>query len=204
MNTLKTAPLLALSLVFLMSAPAYAQSNTSASAGIHVDIEVGGSSTKSRKKHKKRSRHDARHDHRRDKKRAKKRRGHARHRSGHQHNSTTVVHEHVVVHEYAEPAPQEPQYYPMHDAQFAQMIAQIQAEPFSSGKMSVLTIAAEYNYFSSAQTRAVVSSLTFSSDKVEAAVLLYPKILDPGAFYQVLSAFTFESSKEEVRTRLAL
>lgn len=92
----------------------------------------------------------------------------------------------------------------MEDVQFYRMVAQIEDEPFPSGKLSIISMAVDYNYFTSAQVYTVLNALTFPSDKVEAAVLLYPMVLDPDAFYQVFGAFTFESSKEEVRARLGI
>lgn len=96
------------------------------------------------------------------------------------------------------------QVYPMADADFAQLLAAIKAESFSSGKRRVLQMAAPYSYFSTQQVKTLVKAFDFSSDQVDAAVLLYPQIIDYHNFYQVLDAFTFESSKQEVRERLQL
>lgn len=193
MNSRKATPVLALLLLFFMVSTASAQ------ARVNIEVNVGTSSSQSAQKHKhKKSKRDRRDSARRDNRRSK------RHDSHHgQHTTHTVVHEHVVVHEYAQPEP-EPQYYPMADAQFSQLITQIHNEPFSEGKLGLVSLAAQYNYFSSAQVSSVVSALTFSSDKVEAAVMMHPMVLDPQAFYQVFAAFTFESSKREVRARLGI
>jgi len=38
---------------------------------------------------------------------------------------------------------------------------------------------------------------------VEAAVMLYPRVVDPGNWYVVEQAISFESSRRELRQRLA-
>lgn len=195
MNTLKITPLLAVFLVLLMAAPAAAQTS------VNVEVNVGASKDKAQKKRNKKKRRERS---RRDKRRSS--RHSDRSRRDHQSSNHTVVHEHIIVHEHVhtqQPEP-EPQYYPMEDAKFAQLLAQIENEPFSSGKLSIISMAVDYNYFTSGQTRQVVSALTFSSDKIEAAVLMHPMVLDPESFYQVFTAFTFESSKTEVRARLGI
>jgi hypothetical protein len=90
-----------------------------------------------------------------------------------------------------------------HD-QFVSFLSQIKSESFSSGRLRVVRMAAEHHYFTSAQVAAVVDVMTFSSNKVESAVLLYPNVVDQGDFYRVFAAFTFEANKEEVQKRLAL
>jgi|GEM_PF-2704382 len=210
MNALKTAPILAVLLLLFMAAPASAQVNVR--GGVRVEIGVGGS-TQSRTH----TRHKARRGHERSSRRHERR--HSRpapgyyHRPPHVHvparsiprreHRHVVVHEHVVIHEHVQ-APPPAQLIPMDDVQFYRLVTQIENEPFSEGKLRIISLAAEYNYFSSAQIYTVIASLPFSADKIEAAVLLYPMVVDPDAFYQVLSAFTFESSKEQVRARLGL
>jgi hypothetical protein len=92
----------------------------------------------------------------------------------------------------------------MSDAEFAAFMAQLEDEHFSSGRLALIQMVARDNYFTSAQTRAVVSSLHFSSSRVESAVLMYPRVVDQDNFYQIFSAFTFQMPKEEVRRRLAI
>lgn len=119
---------------------------------------------------------------------------------GHPNNSV-VHHEHTVTHHGTAPGER---YHPMDDAQFTELLIQIGNEPFSSSKMNVIQMAVDYNYFTSEQTRKVVASLTFSNDQEDAAVMLYPRVVDQDAFYTVMPAFTFESSRSEVQTRLGL
>lgn len=92
----------------------------------------------------------------------------------------------------------------MSDADFYALIESIKAESFSSGRMRVVNHAVKYYYFSSAQVRQIVEVMTFGSNRVEVAVLLYPEVVDQANFYQVFSAFTFESNKREVQERLEI
>ena len=58
--------------------------------------------------------------------------------------------------------------------------------------------------FTSAQVRALLETFNFDDDRVEAAVLLYPKVVDREVFFQALEAFKFPFSRDEVRKRLEL
>ena len=58
--------------------------------------------------------------------------------------------------------------------------------------------------FTSAQVRALLETFNFDDDRVEAAVLLYPKVVDRETFFQALEAFTFPFNRDEVRKRLEL
>ncbi len=58
--------------------------------------------------------------------------------------------------------------------------------------------------FTSAQVRAMLERFDFDDYRVEAAVLLYPKVVDRETFFQALEAFKFPFSRDEVRKRLEL
>jgi DNA mismatch repair ATPase MutL len=92
----------------------------------------------------------------------------------------------------------------MSQVRFAAFLGQIRNEDFSSGRLRVVKMAAQHNFFTSAQITAVVHTMTFSTNRVESAVMLYPRVLDQDAYYQVFAAFTFESNKRDVRKRLAM
>lgn len=90
----------------------------------------------------------------------------------------------------------------MSDREFSRFVAQIQAENFSSDRLQLVQVAAAGNYFTSSQVTAVVHLMTFGSNRVDAAVLLYPRVVDQDDFYQVFAAFTFDSNKRKVRKQL--
>lgn len=58
--------------------------------------------------------------------------------------------------------------------------------------------------FTSAQVAALLKTFDFDNDRIEAAVLLYPHIVDPVQFFQALDAFAFSNSAQKVRERLNL
>lgn len=58
--------------------------------------------------------------------------------------------------------------------------------------------------FTSAQVRAMLERFDFDDYRVEAAVLLYPKVVDRENLIQALEAFKFPFSRDEVRKRLEL
>lgn len=104
----------------------------------------------------------------------------------------------------APPPPPEIGPQPMNSAQFSSLTGAINSEAFGDGKLRTLQSASSGSFFTSQQAKSLVSLYTFGDDKIEAAVMLYPRVLDPENFYIVYGAFNFESEKEEVRQRLGL
>jgi hypothetical protein len=88
------------------------------------------------------------------------------------------------------------------DADFTQLLADVDAAAQSSDKLMIVTQSAELNYFTSAQVGQIVDHLSFSEDKVNAAAALYPRTIDPSRFTTVYSHFTMSSDKEELRKRI--
>jgi hypothetical protein len=59
------------------------------------------------------------------------------------------------------------------------------------------------NYFTAEQASQIVETMRFADDEVDVAVMLYPRVVDPGNWYVVEQAISFESSRRELRQRLA-
>ncbi len=109
--------------------------------------------------------------------------------------------------EMAPPPPPPPvQTAPAHmpPAAFATLRGAIQTESFSDGKLRVLRSALTDHRLSVEQAAQILPLFDFSSDRVEAACAIHPRLVDPENFYRLYSAFDFESDKEEVRKRLGL
>ncbi len=87
---------------------------------------------------------------------------------------------------------------------FSRLLAAVYAEPFSDGRLQVVIMASHDHYFTCGQARRLVGAMMFSDDREQAAVALYPRVVDPGNFFQVMAALTFESSKAQVRVQLGL
>ncbi len=92
----------------------------------------------------------------------------------------------------------------MSRSDFRSLMEAIEDESFKDGKLGVVKTAAKHNYFTSAQAAQIVEALDFSDSKVESAVLLYPQVVDPGNFHNVMGSLDYESDKKEVRERLGL
>lgn len=92
----------------------------------------------------------------------------------------------------------------MSPADFDQLLASVEDESFSDGKLRVIKMAAKQNYFTADQAKQLVAAMSFGDNKVEAAVLLYPQLVDQGNFFKVMDAFTYDSNKEKVQKRLGL
>jgi hypothetical protein len=101
-----------------------------------------------------------------------------------------------------EPPPLPP--LPMGAGPFAALIDAVEAESFGDEKVAVLRQAAANNLFSVAQVRQLLPLYTFSDEKIEAAVALYPRTIDAENWFQVYQEFTFDSDKDELRDRLGL
>ena len=77
----------------------------------------------------------------------------------------------------------------------------IRSESFSDDKLAVLRDASRGRQFTSAQVRGLMDLFAFSDDKVDAAVILYPKVVDQQNWYTVYGALTFSSDKDALRAR---
>jgi hypothetical protein len=82
--------------------------------------------------------------------------------------------------------------------------AAISSESFGDGKVAILSASAAGNWFTIDQVVELLPLFAFSDDRVEAAVVLYPKVLDPENWFRVYGAFDFDNDKDEVRSRLGL
>ena len=87
---------------------------------------------------------------------------------------------------------------------FARLLQSLRRETFDSGKLSFVRTVSRMNSFSSEQARQLLEQFDFDNDRVEAAVLLYPRLTDPENFFRVLEVFSFDSGRESVRKRLKL
>ncbi len=88
---------------------------------------------------------------------------------------------------------------PMTPEAFARLLKALEDASFSDEKYAIVKEAASKNYFTSKQVLEVLKRFDFESDRLKVAKLLYPRVVDPENFFVVYEAFTFSSSKEELR-----
>lgn len=78
------------------------------------------------------------------------------------------------------------------------LVHAIDQASYSNDKLAVLRDAARYAWFDTAQVMTLMDRFSFSADKVKAAALLYPRVLDPNHFYQVYQHLTFSSARQQL------
>ncbi len=88
---------------------------------------------------------------------------------------------------------------PMDPEAFERLIEALEDASFSDEKMAIVKEAASKNYFTSKQVLAILEEFDFENDRLKAAKLLYPRVVDPENFFVVYEAFDYASSKEELR-----
>jgi len=92
----------------------------------------------------------------------------------------------------------------MHPHDFDNLLGSIDRATFKSDKMDRVRMAKHNNNFTCDQVRQIMLHLTFDSDREDAAVMLYPNVVDKGNWYMVYDAFTFSSSGDSVNRRLGI
>lgn len=92
----------------------------------------------------------------------------------------------------------------MTDSEFRDLKSQIEGEPFRKGKLRVIGIATDQNWFTTDQVSELVALLHHGSARVEVATTLYGRTVDQEDFDEVLSVFDMDVHSEEVREKLDL
>lgn len=102
-------------------------------------------------------------------------------------------------HELPPPPAPAPPPRPMDPEHFHQLAHAIKAESFSQQKLGVLKSAAAHAFFTCAQVGRLIDLYTFGNDKVEAARIARPHIVDPENGFTLSSHFTFSTNKQAVQ-----
>jgi hypothetical protein len=85
---------------------------------------------------------------------------------------------------------------------FESLLAAMQASNFDEGKLQILREAAGINHFSVEQLKQVMERFSFSAGKIQAALALHPRLVDPQSFFQVYEALPFEADRKKLRESL--
>lgn len=88
--------------------------------------------------------------------------------------------------------------YAMSMGDFAILVKDLDQEPFSDNRLSLLRIAASSHFFLVEQVEALLECFAFEDDRVEAVRILYPQILDDEKAFRLFNKFAFSTSKKEV------
>jgi hypothetical protein len=100
-------------------------------------------------------------------------------------------------------APVQPVVYPMNDAALAGLMAAITAESFPRDRLRVLEEAAPSNWFVVAQVQRLLQYFDFPRDRLAAARVLKPRILDRENYFQLYGSFDFPNDKAELKKILS-
>ncbi|MDP2307409.1 MAG: DUF4476 domain-containing protein, partial [Pseudomonadota bacterium] len=87
----------------------------------------------------------------------------------------------------------------MRDGDFTGFISAVKAEAFSSDQLGIITGVARTQHFTIAQVGVVLDQLAHSSDKVAAATVLAPRVIDRENAWKLNEHLTFSSDKDAVR-----
>lgn len=100
------------------------------------------------------------------------------------------------------PAPEPAPAQPMNSGQMQSLLAQINGASFSDDKVQVVKSAASSNWFTCSQVIAVMQALNFDDDRVEAAAIMHPRVVNKDEWYTVYSGLGFSSSRDKLRARV--
>ncbi|ATB30240.1 DUF4476 domain-containing protein [Melittangium boletus] len=95
--------------------------------------------------------------------------------------------------------PPPPAYSPIADSQLRRILDAVARESFAANKTRVLEESARGNYFLVGQVQQLLPQFSFSSDRLNAVRLLWPRVLDRQNGYQLNSSFSFSKDKEELQ-----
>ncbi len=83
--------------------------------------------------------------------------------------------------------------------EYDKLRAKVDDAAFSRDKLSLLEKASARLSFSVEQVVGLMDVLDFGSDKVKAAAILHPRVVDPEDFGQVYDALVFDTDREALR-----
>jgi len=92
---------------------------------------------------------------------------------------------------------------PMTNDAFAALYAAVKHESFDSNKLTVVQQAAQANWFTASQIAAMMDAFSFGGGKVDAAVAMWPHMVDPENSFAIYGRLTFQSDKDKLRKRVA-
>jgi hypothetical protein len=86
----------------------------------------------------------------------------------------------------------------MNENTFGAFMEAIRRESFDDSRKAIARTGIDQNWFTSAQAKQLLTSLSFEASKLEIAKYMYGKTIDPKNYFIVYSVFSFSKSKEEL------
>ena len=99
----------------------------------------------------------------------------------------------------------EPVYAPvvraMHPRDFRNLVRSIEHATFSDDKLMIIR-SARLNNFTSDQVRDILRRLDFDSERIDAAVMLYPRVVDRSNWFIIYDTLDYASSRREIEHQI--
>jgi hypothetical protein len=102
------------------------------------------------------------------------------------------------------PQPQSPAPMPLPAADFEKLLRGLKKEAFDDGKLRFVQNFAAKGPLSCQQAAALLKCFAFDEGRTKAVKVLYPRLVDPQNFNDVLDVFVFPNSKAEARKAIGL
>lgn len=90
------------------------------------------------------------------------------------------------------------------EADLARLLQAMQAAGFDNRRLPLLKDFVARQRLGAEQGARLVEAFAFGDGRVEAAVAIHPRLVDPANFFQVLGALAFDGERDRVRQRLGL
>lgn len=92
----------------------------------------------------------------------------------------------------------------MAKSSFTRLVSSVKRQAFSSGKLDVIRAGASSQHFTVVQVKTLLATFAHSSDKLECARVLAPKIVDRENVFELYDSFTFSSDKKKLKKILGV
>lgn len=92
----------------------------------------------------------------------------------------------------------------MPGAEFDVILKGLKSASFDDDKVKFVKGLGTKVRFTSEQVKSLLAAFSFDAGRTTAAIALHPQVTDPEFYFKALEAFSFESSRREVREKLNL
>lgn len=105
---------------------------------------------------------------------------------------------------YTGPAPApRPTFAPASKRDMDQIMTALRGAHFRDDQMRVVRRASEHHYFTARQAVRVAKQLSFSSDQVQALVMMYPRLVDPENEHALYASLPYASDRRALEEQIA-
>jgi len=91
---------------------------------------------------------------------------------------------------------------PIRAEDLARFLEELDDATFSDAKAAMITEFARSNWFTTTQAGMILEEVPFGTDMVDAAVAMYPHLIDPENTYRLYEHITFDDDRELLKQKL--